>query len=116
MALVCQFVYNVLRYITSRVIVDVILSFQGKDAQRIWWGERLRRPDWNVQRAVRRKLRMLNNASGLNDLREPPRNRLETLRGNRQGQFSIRVNDQWRICFRWHNGNVLDVELVDYHH
>lgn len=58
---------------------------------------------------------MLNRARELNDLRVPPANRLEKLKGSREGQFSIRINNQWRICFRWENGNVFDVEIVDYH-
>ncbi len=58
---------------------------------------------------------MLNNASSLDDLRIPPANRLEALKGDRKGQHSIRINDQWRICFRWHNGDAHDVEIVDYH-
>jgi len=93
----------------------LILSFQGKDTRRIWWGERVRRPDWNLQRTARRKLRLLHTAQSLSDLAHPPGNRLEALHGDRRGHFSIRVNDQWRICFRWHDGNSFDVELVDYH-
>ncbi len=64
---------------------------------------------------ARRKLRMLSNARTLNDLRVPPANRLEALRGQRKGQHSIRINDQWRICFVWQSGNAYDVEIVDYH-
>ncbi len=64
---------------------------------------------------ARRKLRMLNNARALNDLRIPPANRLEALHGQRVGQHSIRINDQWRICFVWDEGDVFDVEIVDYH-
>jgi proteic killer suppression protein len=62
-----------------------------------------------------RKLRMLDAAARLDDLRVPPGNRLERLRGDRAGQYSIRINDQWRICFRWHGGDVYEVEIVDYH-
>ena len=62
-----------------------------------------------------RKLRMISGSTTINDLRVPPANRLEVLRGGRKGQHSIRVNDQWRICFEWHNGNAYDVEIVDYH-
>ena len=62
-----------------------------------------------------RKLRMLNNAHGLSDLRSPPGNRLEKLKGDRAEQHSIRINDQWRICFRWQDGDAFDVEIVDYH-
>jgi proteic killer suppression protein len=68
-----------------------------------------------VQRVARRKLRMLNNAQSLSDLRVPPGNRLEALKGERAGEFSIRVNDQWRICFVWRDGDAHEVEIVDYH-
>ena len=69
----------------------------------------------DIQQVARRKLRMLNNAQALNDLRVPPANRLEALQGRRAGQHSIRINDQWRICFVWDHGIALDVEIVDYH-
>lgn len=68
-----------------------------------------------MQKVTLRKLRMLDAAEGLDDLRVPPGNRLERLRGDRSGQHSIRINDQWRICFRWHGGDAHDVEIVDYH-
>ena len=67
------------------------------------------------ERVARRRLLYLHRATVLNDLRAPPGNRLETLRGDRRGQYSIRINDQWRICFRWRNGDAFDVEIVDYH-
>ncbi len=69
----------------------------------------------DIQQVIRRKLRMLNNAKALNDLRIPPSNRLELLKGNRKGQYSIRINKQWRICFHWDGGIALAVEVVDYH-
>ncbi|MBT4796643.1 MAG: hypothetical protein HON83_09630 [Candidatus Marinimicrobia bacterium] len=69
----------------------------------------------NIQTAVRRKLRMMNNAQNINDLRIPPANKLEQLSGNREGQYSIRINKQWRICFVWKDNNAFDVEVVDYH-
>lgn len=69
----------------------------------------------SLERVARRKLLFLHRARKLDDLRAPPGNRLESLRGDRKGQHSIRINDQWRICFRWHNGNAYDVEIVDYH-
>ena len=69
----------------------------------------------NIQAVARRKLRMLNNAKTLDDLRIPPANRLEALKGKRKGQHSIRINDQWRICFAWSNGDANKVEIVDYH-
>ncbi len=69
----------------------------------------------DIQQIALRKLRMLNNAQTLNDLRIPPANRLEKLKYDRLGQYSIRINDQWRICFVWEDGNALNVEIVDYH-
>ncbi len=68
-----------------------------------------------IQPVARRKLRMLNNARGLNDLRVPPANRLEALKGDRRGEHSIRINDQWRICFRWTAAGPAEVDIVDYH-
>jgi proteic killer suppression protein len=93
----------------------VISSFKDKEAERIWRGEFSRRLPREIQEVARRKLRMLNAARSLQDLRIPPANRLEALRGSRAGQFSIRVNDQWRICFRFLAGQASDVEIVDYH-
>ncbi|MDO8132023.1 MAG: type II toxin-antitoxin system RelE/ParE family toxin [Candidatus Brocadiales bacterium] len=69
----------------------------------------------DIQEVALRKLRMINNAKNLNDLRIPPANRLEKLKGNREGQQSIRINDQWRICFTWQKGDAYDVEITDYH-
>ena len=77
--------------------------------------ERVKRIDPRIQRAALRKLRYLNNAASLDDLRVPPGNRLEALKGKRAGQNSIRVNDQWRIVFTWRDGHAHDVEIVDYH-
>lgn len=68
-----------------------------------------------IERVARRKLRMIDNATELRDLLAPPGNRLEALHGDRKGQHSIRINDQWRICFRWRDGDACDVEIVDYH-
>jgi proteic killer suppression protein len=68
-----------------------------------------------IQRIAARKLKLLNDSAELNDLRVPPANWLEALKGSRKGQHSIRINDQWRICFRWDKGNASDVEIVDYH-
>jgi len=93
----------------------VISSFRDTETAKIWQGQRSRRLPQDIQQAARRKLRMLNNARTLDDLRIPPANRLESLRGNRAGQHSIRINDQWRICFTWHEGHATDVEIVDYH-
>ena len=93
----------------------MIRSFNDKEVELIWQGIASRRLPSDIQRVARRKLRMLNAAAVLDDLRAPPANRLEALKGSRKGQFSIRINDQWRICFRWNDGDVHDVEIVDYH-
>ena len=93
----------------------MIRSFASKATSEIWNAEQSRSLPPDIQNRVRRKLRMINNAGVLQDLRQPPNNRLEKLGGRRSGQFSIRVNDQWRICFRWQDGNAYDVEVVDYH-
>lgn len=93
----------------------MIESFGDSETERVWRGEFSRRLPHDIQAVARRKLRMLNNAASLQDLRLPPANRLEALKGNRQGQHSIRINDQWRICFAWRNGNAKSVEIVDYH-
>lgn len=69
----------------------------------------------DIQRVALRKLKMLDRSQSLMDLRSPPANRLEKLKGERDGQYSIRINDQWRLCFRWENGDAFDVEIVDYH-
>lgn len=93
----------------------MIRSFIDKEAEKVWLGERSRRLPAGIQQVARRKLRMLNAASQLDDLRLPPANRLEALKGERRGQYSIRINDQWRICFQWKDGDVAAVEIVDYH-
>ena len=93
----------------------MIKNFMARETQGIWEGRRSHRLPNNIQAVARRKLRMLNNAKTLDDLRIPPANRLETLKGKRKGQHSIRINDQWRICFIWSNGDANKVEIVDYH-
>ncbi|OGA31904.1 MAG: plasmid maintenance system killer [Betaproteobacteria bacterium RIFCSPLOWO2_12_FULL_62_13b] len=93
----------------------MIKSFADKVTAAIFLGEEVRRPDKPVQRAARRKLAMLDAASSLDALRVPPGNRLEMLKGDRKGQHSVRINDQWRVCFRWDAGHAWDVEIVDYH-
>ena len=93
----------------------MISSFGDREAERVWQGEVSRRLPQDIQQVARRKLRMLNNARVVADLRVPPANRLEALRADRAGQYSIRINDQWRICFRFESGNAYDVEIVDYH-
>jgi proteic killer suppression protein len=92
----------------------VIRAFADKEAEKIWQGTPSRKLPAGIQQVARRKLRMLNNAATLDDLRVPPANRLEALKGNRKGQHSIRINNQWRICFQWKEGDALDVEIVDY--
>jgi proteic killer suppression protein len=93
----------------------MIRSFADKEAEKIWGGTSFRRLPVDMQSVARRKLRMLNNAATLDDLRIPPANQVEVLRGHRKGQYSIRINGQWRICFRWKSGEAYDVEIVDYH-
>jgi toxin HigB-1 len=93
----------------------MILNFADKETERIWAGEVSRRLPTEIQSIARRKLRMINNARRLDDLRIPPANRLEALKGNMKGQHSVRINDQWRICFRWSEAGVADVGIVDYH-
>ncbi len=93
----------------------MIRNFADKEAEKIWQGTPSRRLPTDIQNVVRRKLRMLNNAATLDDLRIPPANRLEALKGRRKGQYSIRINDQWRVCFHWKEGDAADVEIVDYH-
>lgn len=93
----------------------MIRSFKSKETEKIWKGELSRSLPIDIQRIARRKLRMLNNARDFNDLRIPPANRPEALKGDRKGQFSIRVNDQWRICFEWTDDGCYDVEIIDYH-
>jgi len=93
----------------------MIRSFRCRETERIFHQERSRRFAPDIQGAALRKLLMLHAAGALDDLRFPPGNRLEALRGDRAGQFSIRVNAQYRICFTWKDGDAHDVELVDYH-
>lgn len=93
----------------------MIKSFRDKDTDRLFQRQPVRKLGTGVQRMALRKLRMLDAATTLSDLRVPPGNRLERLRGDRASQHSIRINDQWRICFRWHGGDAYDVEIVDYH-
>ena len=93
----------------------MIKSFRDRDAERLFDRRPTRQFGPDVEKVALRKLRMLDAAARLHDLRVPPGNRLERLRGDRFGQHSIRINDQWRICFRWHGGDAHDVEIVDYH-
>ena len=93
----------------------MIKSFKCDESETIVEGVGSKKIDVRIQNIARRKLRMMNNARSLDDLKIPPANRLEALKGHRKGQYSIRINDQYRICFRWHEGNSFDVEIVDYH-
>jgi proteic killer suppression protein len=93
----------------------MIRGFADRETARIWDGRRSRRLPDTIQAAALRKLRLLNQARLLSDLAIPPGNRLEALKGGRAGQHSIRINDQWRICFIWRDGGADHVEIVDYH-
>jgi proteic killer suppression protein len=93
----------------------MIKSFKSKETARIFERMRSTQLPQDTQQVSYRKLRMLNNAVTLEDLRVPPANRLEKLSGDRAGQYSIRINDQWRICFEWIDGDAYNVEIVDYH-
>jgi toxin HigB-1 len=95
--------------------VIMIKSFGNKETERIWEGERVKKLPLQIQEIGRRKLRMLNNAVDLTDLKVPPANKLEKLSGNFKSFYSIRVNDQWRIIFKWNSGNASEVEIIDYH-
>jgi len=93
----------------------VIKSFKSKEAEKIYHGRYTKRFPMDIQRVAARKLEMLAAASELKSLRIPPSNRLEKLIADRAGQHSIRINDQWRICFVWKAGDAYEVEIVDYH-
>ncbi|HYD23089.1 MAG TPA: type II toxin-antitoxin system RelE/ParE family toxin [Flavipsychrobacter sp.] len=93
----------------------MILNFGSKDTEKVWSGERVAKLPVHVQEVGRRKLRMLNNSQNISDLMIPPSNRLEKLKGNFKEYYSIRINDQWRIIFKWQGGNALNVEIKDYH-
>ena len=93
----------------------MIIGFASREAEKIWQGEVSRKPPRDIQQVALRKLFMLDKAQTLDDLRIPPANRLEALKGERKGQHSIRINDQWRICFVWTNSGPDTVEIVDYH-
>lgn len=93
----------------------MIKSFRDKDTEKVFLREKSRRLSAAFQRLAQRKLAILDAVESLEELRVPPGNRLEKLGGDREGQRSIRVNDQWRICFRWSEGDAYDVEITDYH-
>ena len=106
---------QVARHNGTRYHRPVIRSFSDKGARQLFERRAVRRLGPDVQRIALRKLRQLDAAVTLEDLRVPPGNRLERLYGDRAGEWSIRINDQWRICFRWAEGDAHDVEIVDYH-
>jgi proteic killer suppression protein len=93
----------------------MLISFGNKDTKKILEGERVKGFSTEIQEISRRKLRMLNNSQDINDLMIPPSNRLEKLKGNLKDFYSIRINNQWRIIFKWNNGNAEEVEIIDYH-
>ena len=93
----------------------MIKSFGDKETEAVWNGVRSRKLPLNIQQVARRKLRMVNNAADIGDLRIPPANRLEKMKGKLQGRYSIRINVQWRLVFKWRNENAYEVQIVDYH-
>jgi proteic killer suppression protein len=93
----------------------MIATFHDRESEKIWRGEFSRRLPTQIQAVARRKLRMLNSARTIDDLRIPPGNQLERLAGDREGLWSIRINDQWRVCFTWSDGKAESVEICDYH-
>ena len=93
----------------------MIKSFNSKETEKIWQGDLSKRYPVEIQNIARKKLRMLNNSYDLSDLQIPPSNRLKKLKGNRTGQYSIRINSQWRVCFKWRNNDCYGVEITDYH-
>jgi len=93
----------------------MIISFGNKETEKIWNGIVSKKLPQEIQEVARRKLRMVNNSIDINDLRIPPANRLEKLKGDLKEFYSIRINNQWRIVFKWENGNAFEVQIVDYH-
>ena len=93
----------------------MIISFGNSETEQVWLGNRVKKLPNEIQNTGRRKLRMLNNSVDIADLRIPPANRLEKLSGKLKDFYSIRINDQWRIIFKWRAGNAFEVEIIDYH-
>jgi toxin HigB-1 len=93
----------------------MIISFGNSETEQVWLGDRVKQLPIEVQKIGRRKLRMLNNSVNITDLRIPPANKLEKLSGKLKDFYSIRINDQWRIIFKWNAGNAFEVEIIDYH-
>ena len=108
---VYRLTFNVERY----RLLSMIRTFRCKETEKVFKREGSRALPPSIQQAALRKLRMLNRSVSVNDLRVPPANRLEKLSGRREGQYSIRINEQWRICFEWRDGHAFNVEIVDYH-
>lgn len=98
-----------------RYYLTMIRRFSDKEAEKLYNRELSRRIPQDIQQTARRKLEILNAADRLDDLRVPPSNHLEKLKGDREGQYSIKINKQWRICFVWSGNDAFDVEIVDYH-
>lgn len=94
---------------------SMIVSFGNKESEKIWNGIVSKKLPREIQEVTRRKLRMINNSIDINDLKVPPANRLEKLKGDLKEFYSIRINNQWRIIFKWENGNAFEVEILDYH-
>jgi proteic killer suppression protein len=103
--------FNASRYTVKKMIK----SIKDKETERVYNRSLSKKLPSDIQQVALRKLRMLNNAKSINDLRVPPANRLEKLKGDNENLYSIRINDQWRICFNWQNGNAYNVEIIDYH-
>ncbi|NBD37547.1 MAG: type II toxin-antitoxin system RelE/ParE family toxin [Verrucomicrobia bacterium] len=93
----------------------MIVGFRDNEAKKIWRGERSKKLPREIQQRVLNKLAMVHRSQNIHDLRVPPSNHLERMSGDREGQYSIRINQQWRLCFRWNNGNAHDLEITDYH-
>jgi proteic killer suppression protein len=93
----------------------MIRTFKNKETEKIFRRNYSKKYPSDIHRIAFRKLRMINRAQNINDLRAPPANRLEKMKGNRSGQYSVRINDQWRICFEWYDNDAFKVDIVDYH-
>jgi proteic killer suppression protein len=93
----------------------MIISFGNSNTEKVWNGIQVKKLPIEIQNIGRRKLRMINNSTDMTDLRVPPANRLEKLSGSLKNYYSIRINDQWRIIFKWNSGNATEVEIIDYH-
>lgn len=96
-------------------VKGMVVSFGNKETEKIWNGIVCKKFPPEIQEVARRKLRMINNSMDINDLKIPPANRLEKLKGDLKEFYSIRINSQWRIVFKWENGNAFEVEILDYH-